>query len=69
MLDHADGGDDAVERKHGVENHDLHEDLPEDGMLDRTVLALGVPFETLVQFHRSLEQQEQTAEDQNEVTS
>jgi hypothetical protein len=42
MLDHADRGDDAVEREHRVEHDDLHDDLPEHRVRELALLGLAI---------------------------
>ena len=69
FLDHTDSGDDAVEREDGIEYDDLHDHLPEDGVNQLLFTLRLMSFQSLVQFHRALEQEEQAAEDQNEVAA
>ncbi|MNR31965.1 hypothetical protein D3C85_1495100 [compost metagenome] len=70
VLHHAHGGDDGVQREHGVEHHDLQDHLPEHRMLRLLALVVaGAAFHALMQFHRALEEQEHAAQDQDEVPS
>ena len=69
VVDHADGGDDAVEREDEVEHDDLRDDLPEHRMDDLAGLMRLGAFEAMVQFHRTLGEQEGAAEDQDDVAA
>ncbi len=69
VLDHADGGNHRIQRKHGVQYDDLRNDGPEQ-RIARITGALGdMPFQTLVQFHGGLEQQEHTTKQHDQVAT
>nr|GEZ64812.1 hypothetical protein [Tanacetum cinerariifolium] len=69
FVDHAHGSNHGIQREHRVEDYDLRDDGPEQ-CIGRAARALcDVAFETLVQFHGRLEQQEHPAEQHDQVTA
>ena len=68
MVGHADGGKHAVDRKDDVEQSDHADGAPETARL-ALVLVLVVHVDFVVDFLGGLEQQEQSAEDQNDVAA
>ncbi|MNT01830.1 hypothetical protein D3C72_1363140 [compost metagenome] len=67
IIDHADSGDDAVKREHGIEHDDLGDDLPEDRMHYLALFRLLITFQPFVQLHGSLGEQEGAAKDEDEI--
>ncbi len=67
LVDHADCGDDRVEREHDVEHHDLHDDAAEGRRHRAGGDRLGRALELLVDLVRGLADQEQAAADQDQV--
>ena len=67
IVDHANRGDDGVQRKHQVNQHDLHDGGSQIGFgldADRRFLA----FQGVVNFARAFPNQKQTAGQQNQVS-
>ncbi|CUX52098.1 hypothetical protein AGR13a_Lc110331 [Agrobacterium genomosp. 13 str. CFBP 6927] len=69
IIDHADGGDDAIQREDGIEHDDLHDDLPEDRMDHLALFRFVVTLQPLVQLHRSLGEKESATENEDEIAS
>ena len=67
LVDHADGSDHGVEREHGVEHDDLRDDGGKAGVGALAGGNVQLAFDTLVQLHRRLGQQEEAAHQQNQV--
>ncbi|MNV09923.1 hypothetical protein D3C71_1004320 [compost metagenome] len=68
VVDHADGGDHRVQREHRIEHHDLRHHHREAGVDLLAIFVMLAAFQPLVQFHRALEQQEQSAAQQDQIT-
>ena len=67
LVDHADRGDDRVEREHRVEHHDLRHDRPEGRMRRAGRLAAVPALDPVVDLGGRLDQQEHAAGDQDQV--
>lgn len=68
MIDHADGGDDGVERKDDVEHRDSHEDGPERRFGSPGIMfGLGMPFDLLVEFRRAFPEEEEASQNKDEI--
>lgn len=67
MVCHTHGCDHAVQRENGIQYDNLHDHLPEYGVDRVGFLVGGVALKPFMQFHRSLEQHEQTAENQDQI--
>ena len=61
VVDHADGGDDGVEREDRVKKQDLGDDDPEAGPAAAVLFRVRQRLEALVQLGRGLEEQEEAA--------
>src|SRR5690606_13239607 len=71
VLHQANSGDDRIQREDDVDYRDLQDYAHEPG-LDRTArggLILDFPLDAVPDLHGALEQQEQTAEEQNQVAT
>ncbi|CPJ10356.1 Uncharacterised protein [Bordetella pertussis] len=70
VLHHVHGGNHRIEREHCVQRHDLHDHLPERGVLRTPAAArVRVALDAFVQLHGALEQQEQPAQDEDQVAA
>ena len=68
VIDHADGGDDGVERKDDVEHRDLYEDGPERRFGSPGIMfGLGMPFDLLVEFRRAFPEEEEASQNKDEI--
>ncbi len=68
LIDHADGGNDGVQREDDVEQHDLDDDGRERGGGTSPACA-GLAFEAIVDLVRALCEEEQAAQDQDQVAA
>ena len=62
VFNHANCSNHAVEREHGVQYHDLHNHHPEYRLNRIFLLGHRFGFQTLMQLHGALKQQEHTTE-------
>lgn len=67
MVHHAHRGDDGIQREHGIQHHDLDDDLPEARACGRRGIFGHAAFQAFVQFHGPLEQQKDAAAHEDEV--
>ena len=67
VVDHADGGDDGVEREDRVKKQDLGDDDPEAGPAAAVLFRVRQRLEALVQLGRGLEEQEEAAAQKDQV--
>jgi hypothetical protein len=68
LAGHADRRDDGVEREDNVEHQDLHDHRLERGDACRPRSHVVSPSSFLVNLHHALGDQEETADQQNEVS-
>ncbi|RYP44000.1 hypothetical protein DL770_011522 [Monosporascus sp. CRB-9-2] len=66
VVDHAHGSDDGVDGEHRIENHHLHDDIPELAVAAAMAFVLRLAVQAFVQFGRGLEQQEEAAQQQDD---
>ena len=69
LVDHADRGDDRVEREDDVEQHDLHDHRRNDAALTAAEACALLALELVVDLVGALADQEQAARDQDEVAA
>src|SRR5690606_7775806 len=67
FIRHADGGDHRVDGEHRIEDHDLRDHHAEAGVGDTGATDVLSAFESFVQLHGGLEQQEQAAGEHDQV--
>src|SRR6185436_20285673 len=68
ILRHPDGRNHRVERKHDVEEHDLHDDRSEGRRRTPLAMVLGA-FESVMDLEGGLREQKQSAGDQDEIAT
>ncbi len=67
VIDHANSGNDGIQREDGVQHHDLCDHPPELSAFTLGGVIAVFPFQPFVELHSGFKQQEETTEQHDQI--